>query len=100
MEALAALADPVRREIVEVLLDHAEDAGTLASRFPITRPAVSRHLRVLRDVGLVRAERHAQRRIYYVQPEPLREIDDWLQRHRAFWTDRLDALSAHLEETP
>ena len=100
MQALATLGDPVRREIVEVLLDHPEDAGTLASRFPISRPAVSRHLRVLREAGLVRSETVAQRRIYHVEPEPLRAADDWIQRHRAFWTERLDALTTHLEEHP
>lgn len=100
MEAMAALADPVRREIVEVLLDHPEDAGTLAARFPISRPAVSRHMRVLRECGLVRSETVAQRRVYHALPDPLREIDDWMARHRAFWTERLDKLEAHLREEP
>lgn len=98
MEALAALADPVRREIVEVLLDHPEDAGTLASRFPISRPAVSRHLRVLRDCGLVRSETVAQHRIYHAEAAPLKEIDDWVSRYRAFWMEKLDALDTHLRE--
>lgn len=100
MESLAVLGDPVRREIVEVLLDHPEDAGTLAERFPISRPAVSRHLRVLREAGLVRSETVAQRRIYHAEPEPFRELDAWVARHRAFWSERLDALAAHLEESP
>lgn len=100
MHALAALGDPVRREIIEVLLDHPEDAGTIATRFPISRPAVSRHLRVLREAGLVRSETVAQRRIYHAEPEPLRAIDDWVQRHRSFWAERLDALESHLEEQP
>ena len=98
MEALAALADPVRREIVEVLLDHPEDAGTLASRFPISRPAVSRHLRVLRDCGLVRSETVAQHRVYHAEAAPLRETDDWVSRYRAFWMEKLDALDTHLQE--
>jgi DNA-binding transcriptional ArsR family regulator len=98
MKALAALADPTRRAIIEVLLDHPEDAGTLAIRFPISRPAVSRHLRVLRDAGVVRSETVAQRRIYHIEPEPLREIDEWLTRYRVFWQDRLDRLDAHLRE--
>ena len=100
MHAMAALGDPVRREIIEVLLDHPEDAGTLAGRFTISRPAVSRHLRVLREAGLVRVEPSAQRRVYHVQPEPMRDLDAWVQRHRAFWADRLDALDAHLEDQP
>lgn len=95
---MAVLADPIRREIVETLLDHPEDAGTIASRFDVTRPAVSRHLRVLREAGLVRVEVDAQRRIYHVEPEPLAEIDAWLSRYRSFWADRLDALAIHLEE--
>ncbi len=98
MEALAALADPIRREIVEVLLDHPEDAGSIAERFPISRPAVSRHLRVLREAGVVRSETVAQRRIYHIEPEPLREIDEWVSRYRAFWQNRLDRLDAHLRE--
>jgi DNA-binding transcriptional ArsR family regulator len=100
MEALAALADPTRREIVEVLLDHPEDAGTIAARFPISRPAVSRHLRVLRDAGLVHAETIAQRRVYHARTAPLREIDDWMARYRAFWEEKLDALGTHLQEEP
>ena len=85
MEALNALADPIRREIVEVLMDRPEDAGTLAARFPVSRPAVSRHLRVLREAGLVRVEADAQRRVYHAEVEPLREVDEWLARYRVFW---------------
>jgi len=97
---MAALADPVRREIIEVLLDHPEDAGTIAARFPISRPAVSRHLRVLRDAGLVQCDAVAQRRVYHARTAPLREIDDWIARYRAFWEDKLEALDAHLREDP
>ncbi len=100
MHGIAVLGDPVRREIVEVLLDHPEDAGTLAERFPISRPAVSRHLRVLREAGLVRSETVAQRRVYHVEPEPLREADAWLARYRPFWEDRLDRLATHLATAP
>lgn len=106
MQALAALSDPIRREIVETLLDHPEDAGSIASHFDVSRPAVSRHLRVLREAGLVRVERHAQRRIYHAEPEPLAEVDAWFAKYRPFWTAKLDALGAHLtpdsnqEESP
>ncbi len=100
MEALAALADPIRREIVETLLVAPEAAGSIASRFDVSRPAVSRHLRVLREAGLVSVERDAQRRVYHIEPGPLNEIDDWMTRYRKFWTTRLDALDAHLEEHP
>lgn len=98
MEVLTALADPIRREIVEVLLDHPQDAGTIAARFPVSRPAVSRHLRVLRESGIVRSEAVAQRRVYHVEAAPLQELDDWLDRYREFWNDRLDKLEQHLEE--
>ena len=98
MQVLAALADPIRREIVEVLLEHPQDAGTIAKRFPVSRPAVSRHLRVLRESGIVRSETVAQRRVYHVETAPLAELDDWLTHYRRFWTDRLDKLESHLEE--
>jgi len=98
MQVLAALADPIRREIVEVLLDHPQDAGTIADRFPVSRPAVSRHLRVLRECGIVRSETVAQRRIYHVETAPLAELDNWLTQYRQFWTNRLDKLEQHLEE--
>ncbi len=98
MQVLVALADPIRREIVEVLLEHPQDAGTIAKRFPVSRPAVSRHLRVLRESGIVRSETVAQRRVYHVETAPLAELDDWLTHYRRFWTDRLDKLESHLEE--
>jgi DNA-binding transcriptional ArsR family regulator len=97
MQILAALADPIRREIVEVLLEHPQDAGTIARRFPVSRPAVSRHLRVLRETGIVRSETIAQRRVYHIETAPLKELDDWLTHFRQFWTDRLDKLEEHLE---
>ena len=98
MQALAALADPIRREIVETLLDHPEDAGSIASHFDVSRPAVSRHLRVLREAGLVEVERDAQRRIYHAVPAPLAEVDAWLAKYRPFWADKLDALGEYLEQ--
>lgn len=100
VNALAALGDPVRREIIEVLLDHPEDAGRLAERFPISRPAVSRHLRVLREAGLVRSETEAQRRVYHIEPQPFQEAEAWMSRYRSFWNDRLDRLDEHLKEQP
>jgi DNA-binding transcriptional ArsR family regulator len=96
MDALAALADPTRRRIVELLAEREHDAGELAAEFPVSRPAVSRHLRVLRDVGLVRARGEAQRRVYSLEPAPLAEVDAWLARYRGFWTNRLDALDTQL----
>ncbi len=105
MHALEALADPTRRRIVELLAERERSAGELASHFPVSRPAVSRHLRVLRETGLVRSRGEAQRRLYSLDPAPLAELDDWLGRYRAFWTQRLDALETQLrrarkEESP
>jgi DNA-binding transcriptional ArsR family regulator len=99
MDALAALADPTRRELVELLAAGELAAGELADRFPVSRPAISRHLRVLREAGLVRVLPDAQRRIYALDPEPLAELDAWLAPYRALWNDRLDALGRHLDET-
>jgi DNA-binding transcriptional ArsR family regulator len=96
MHALEALADPTRRQIVELLAERDRDAGEIASHFQVSRPAVSRHLRVLREHGLVRSRGEAQRRIYSLDPGPLEEIDAWLARYRVFWANRLDALDVQL----
>jgi DNA-binding transcriptional ArsR family regulator len=94
--ALEALADPTRRKIVELLADGEQDAGSIATRFPVSRPAISRHLRVLREAGLVRVRPDAQRRLYALEPAPLAELDEWLDRYRGFWANRLDALDVHV----
>ena len=96
MDAIEALADPTRRRIVELLAGGDHDAGALGSRFPISQPAVSRHLRVLREHGLVRVRKDGQRRIYSLDPAPLAELDEWLARTRSFWLNRLDALETDL----
>ena len=82
MLVLAVLADPVRREIVELLAAGEAGAGEIAERFPVTRPAISRHLRVLREAGLVTSEVRAQRRVYRLDRGPLAELDAWLERFR------------------
>lgn len=92
---LQALADPSRRTVLEMLRSHLATAGELAEALPIARPGVSRHLRVLREAGLVDVRQDAQRRIYTLRPEPLVEVDAWLEPYRALWRDRLDAL--HVE---
>lgn len=97
MEALESLADPTRRRIVELLAERERDVGELAREFPVSQPAVSRHLRVLRERGLVRARPDGQRRIYALEPEPLAELDEWLARYRSFWSNRLDALDTQLK---
>ncbi|MHB8468867.1 MAG: ArsR/SmtB family transcription factor [Gaiellaceae bacterium] len=96
MRAFEALADPTRRRIVELLAGGELDAGQIAARFSTSRPAVSRHLRVLRETGLVRARPDAQRRVYSLEPAPLAELDAWLARYRPFWANRLDALDTEL----
>lgn len=96
MNALAALADPTRRRIVELLADGERSAGELASQFQTSRPAVSRHLRVMREHGLVRARAEGTRQLYSLDPAPLAELDEWLGRYRGFWTNRLDALDTEI----
>src|SRR5580658_7055117 len=93
MEAvLRALADDSRRTMLETLSAGPATAGELAALLPIARPGVSRHLRVLREAGLVEARQEAQRRVYSLRPEPLAEVDAWLSQYRALWEQRLDAL--------
>jgi DNA-binding transcriptional ArsR family regulator len=93
MEAvLRALADESRRTMLEALTGGPASAGELAALVPIARPGVSRHLRVLREAGLVEVRQEAQRRVYRLRPEPLVEVDEWLGRYRALWEQRLDAL--------
>jgi DNA-binding transcriptional ArsR family regulator len=96
VEALAALADPTRRRIVELLATDERTAGEIASHFTTSRPGVSRHLRVLREHGLVRTRADGQRRLYSLDPAPLEELDAWLARYRAFWANRLDALDTEI----
>ncbi len=96
MDALAALGDPVRRELVALLAHGEVAAGELAGRFPVSRPAVSRHLRVLRAAGLVTVRVEGRRRLYALDPGPLRELDDWLEPYRDLWAARLDALDTEI----
>ena len=98
MEVFEALADPSRRRIVELLAQQERSAGELAGHFRVSRPAVSKHLRVLREAGLVRVREDAQKRIYRLEPKALVTAEDWLARHRQFWEQRLDALEAHIEK--
>lgn len=97
MQAIEALADPTRRRIVELLADGERSAGEIAAEFETSRPGISRHLRVLREHGLVRAREQGQRRLYSLDPEPLAELDAWLARYRSFWANRLDALDTEIK---
>jgi DNA-binding transcriptional ArsR family regulator len=92
---LQALSDEGRRTMLEALRGGPATAGELAALLPIARPGVSRHLRVLREAGLVEVRQEAQRRVYSLRPEPLAEVDAWLGRYRALWEHRMDAL--HIE---
>ncbi|WP_027345432.1 ArsR/SmtB family transcription factor [Hamadaea tsunoensis] len=97
MEAvLHALADESRRTVLDALVAGEATAGELAALLPIARPGVSRHLRVLREAGLVEVRQRAQQRIYSLRPQPLAEIDEWLGRYRALWQQRMDALHAEV----
>jgi DNA-binding transcriptional ArsR family regulator len=92
----AALADPTRLRLVELLADGERSAGALAAEFATSRPGVSRHLRVLREHGLVRVRDDGRRRLYSLEPGPLAEVDEWLARYRPFWENRLDALGTEI----
>ena len=94
MDEFTALADPTRRRIVDLLADGEKDAGSIAAGFEISKPAISRHLRVLREGGIIQVRQEAQRRIYSLRPDGLRDIDRWLSRYRSFWSERLDDLEA------
>lgn len=94
------LAEPNRRRILDLLREKPRPVGDLVAKLGISQPAVSKHLRVLRDAGLVEVTANAQRRIYRVHAEPLREIDDWLTPYRKAWSKRIDALERHLDEMP
>jgi DNA-binding transcriptional ArsR family regulator len=89
---LHALADGSRRTVIEALGQGEATAGELAALLPIARPGVSRHLRVLREAGLVEVRQQAQRRVYRLRPEPLAEVDEWLSHYRSLWEQRLRAL--------
>jgi len=93
---LRALADGSRRTVLDALTSGPATAGELAALLPIARPGVSRHLRVLREAGLVQVRQEAQRRVYSLRLEPLTEIDEWLDRYRALWDQRLDALHTEI----
>jgi DNA-binding transcriptional ArsR family regulator len=94
------LAEPNRRRILDLLLVEERPVGALVGELGISQPAVSKHLRVLREAGLLAVRVDAQRRFYRVCPEPLREVDDWLTPYRAAWADRLDTLERHLDQMP
>jgi DNA-binding transcriptional ArsR family regulator len=96
MDSLAALADPTRRQIVELLAGGERAAGEIAGRFALSAPAISQHLKVLREAGLVRMRVQGQHRIYRLDPAGLDGVEAWLRQVRQFWNESLDALEREL----
>ena len=96
-DVFTAIADPTRRRIVEMVAAGERTAGELASEFKISRPSVSRHLRVLRDAGVLTWRGEAQRRVYRLDTAPLTQAGDWIERTRDLWASRLDAFEHHLD---
>lgn len=97
MQVCEVLADRTRVQIVEMLAKKDLTAGEIAERFDVTRPAISQHLRVLRETGIATVTRDAQRWVYRLDPAPLMDLEQWLLRQRGFWNQRLDALGEHLD---
>jgi DNA-binding transcriptional ArsR family regulator len=95
--AFQALADPTRRALLDLLRGGSRPAGQIAQSFPVSRPAVSKHLRLLRKANLVREHRRGRNRFYELNPEPLKAVDQWLNHYRAFWSGRLAGLKAFVE---
>ena len=96
---LEVIAEPTRRRILDAVRDGERSVGELVERVGMHQPGVSRHLKVLRDAGLVEVRRDAQRRLYRLRPEPLMELDAWLEPYRTEWTARLDSLERHLRRS-
>jgi len=96
--ALDAVAEPTRRRILELLLDGEAAVGDLVDAIGMSQPGVSKHLRILREAGLVEARAEGKRRLYALNPDPLLELDVWLAPYRRLWAGRIDALERHLDE--
>jgi DNA-binding transcriptional ArsR family regulator len=94
------LAEPNRRRILDLLRSGERPVGELVRKLSVSQPAVSKHLRVLREAGLVTVRPEAQRRVYRVRPEPLQAMDEWLAPYRELWSERLDELERHLDAMP
>jgi DNA-binding transcriptional ArsR family regulator len=98
MRSLNVLADPTRQRIVEMLATGSMSSGDIARRFDVSAPAISQHLRTLRDAKLVRVRAEAQKRFYELDPEGVGELADWIARIRGFWSEKLDALEEELRK--
>lgn len=97
MMVFEVIAEPTRRRILDLLAEGERPVGELVEHVALSQPAVSKHLRTLREAGLVDVRGEAQRRVYRVRPQPLHAVDDWLSPYRRMWQDRLDGLERHME---
>ena len=100
LDVLEVIAEPTRRRILDAVREGERSVGELVEQVGMHQPGVSRHLKVLRDAGLVEVRRDAQRRLYRVRAEPLHSIDEWLAPYRAMWSAHLDDLERHLDSVP
>jgi DNA-binding transcriptional ArsR family regulator len=100
MTAYSALAEPSRRQILDLLRDGERSVGELVAQLHLSQPGVSKHLKVLREAGLVAVRPDGKRRCYGLRAQPLAEVADWLEPYRRHWSARLDALERHLEDNP
>jgi DNA-binding transcriptional ArsR family regulator len=98
--AFQALADPTRRAVLDLLRRGSQPAGAIAQAFPVSRPAISKHLRLLRRAHLVSEHREGRHRLYELNPQPLRAVDSWLEHYRAFWQNHLAGLKTFIENEP
>ncbi|XID91267.1 ArsR/SmtB family transcription factor [Paenibacillaceae bacterium WGS1546] len=99
-DVFQAIADPTRRSLLRLLVDGEMPVGAISSRFPMTRTAVSKHLRVLEDAGLVKERKVGRETRYRLDPDPLRELKEWLAYYERFWENRLGALKRYVEAEP
>lgn len=100
VDVFRAIADPTRRALIDALRDGPRPVNSLAEAFPVSRPAISKHLRILRESGVVTETRQGRERIYRLKPATLRPIDHWILTYRRFWQGHLDALKQYMETNP
>jgi DNA-binding transcriptional ArsR family regulator len=100
VNSLAALAEPTRARVIEAVAERPRTVNDLVELLGVSQPGMSKHLRVLREAGLVRVQPAGQTRVYHLDPAPLKELDRWMDRYRRFWSSKLDALEAHMDEEP
>jgi DNA-binding transcriptional ArsR family regulator len=96
-EIFGALADPTRRAMLDMLRRGSQPAGQIAQAFPVSRPAISKHLRILRRAHLVGEKRNGRHRVYHLNPEPIKSVDSWVQQYRVFWQSNLENLKTFVE---